>query len=65
MGICCLPFRETIFAKLNESLNGPILNFGLRVSMDNLFSVADIESRVMKLQGGNVTFVDLFTDTSL
>ncbi|MBS3903824.1 MAG: hypothetical protein KGZ39_00675 [Simkania sp.] len=57
--------RELIFAKLNEVLNGPVLNFGVQVSMDNLFSVADIEARVVKLKEGNVTFVDLFTDTSL
>lgn len=57
--------RELIFAKLNETLNGPCLNFGVQVSMDNLFTVSDIEARVKKLQEGNTTFVDLFTDTSL
>lgn len=57
--------RELIFAKLNETLNGPCLNFGVQVSMGNLFTVSDIESRVKKLKEGNTTFIDLFTDTSL
>ena len=57
--------RETIFQKLNEALNGPCLNFGSQVSMDNLFTVADIEARVKKLKDGNTTFVDLFNDTNL
>jgi len=57
--------RETIFTKLNEALNGSCLNFGIQVSMDNLFSVADIETRLKTLQKGNVTFMDLFNDTNL
>lgn len=57
--------RGLIFKKLNDALTGPILNFGSYVTMDNLFSVTDIEERIEKLKGGNVTFVDLFTDTNL
>ncbi len=57
--------REMIFAKLNETLNGPVLNFGTQVSMNNLFTVSDIDKRIKKLKEGNVKFMDLFIDTNL
>lgn len=57
--------RETIFAKLNEALNGSCLNFGIQVSMDNLFTTTDIKARFKTLQEGNVTFMDLFNGTNL
>lgn len=56
--------REMIFAKLNETLNGSVLNFGAKVSMGNLFTASDIDARIKKLTEGNTTFADLFTDTS-
>jgi hypothetical protein len=56
--------RDNIFLKLNETLNGSILNFESIVSMDNLFTITDIDSRIKKLEEGNVTFMDLFTGTS-
>jgi hypothetical protein len=57
--------REIIFTKLNEVLNRSVLNFGTKVSMDNLFTTSDIDARIKKLAEGNTTFVDLFTGTSL
>lgn len=57
--------REIIFTKLNEVLNGPVLNFGTQVSMDNLFTIASIDERIKRLKEGNTTFMDLFTDTNL
>ena len=56
--------RETIFIKLNQTLNESTLNFGSNVSMENLFTVTDIEERITRLKKGNVTFMDLFTGTS-
>ena len=57
--------REIIFAKLNETLNGACLNLKSQVSMDNLFSVTDIEERVKKLEKGNITFGGLYKDINL
>jgi len=57
--------REIIFKKLNEALNGPTLNFGTNVLMDNLFTVDDIEAKIKRLEQGSTTFIDLFTDTNL
>lgn len=57
--------REMIFVELNRALNGPCLNFGVQVSMENLFTVADIDARTKNLEEGNVTFADLFADTNL
>lgn len=57
--------REMIFAKLNEVLNGSVLNFGAKVSMDNLFTTSDVEVQIKKIKHGNVIFEDLFKGLDL
>ena len=51
--------REEIISKLNEALNGPILNLGVKVSMENLFTVKDVEKQESILRKGNVAFIDV------
>lgn len=57
--------REMIFAKLNEVLNGSVLNFGAKVSMDNLFTASDVEIQIKKIKHGNIIFEDLFKGLDL
>lgn len=51
--------REKIILELNNTLNGLVLNLGVKVSMDNLFTLRDVEKQEEILKKGNVTFVDI------
>ncbi len=52
--------RQEIISKLNEALNRPILNLGVKVAMENLFSVEDVEKQEALLREGDVKFMDIF-----
>lgn len=51
--------REKIILELNNVLNGSLLNLGVEVNMDNLFTTEDVEKQRAILRKGNVTFVDV------
>ncbi len=52
--------RREVISKLNEALNRPILNLGVEVAMENLFSVEDVEKQERFLRDGNIKFTDIF-----
>lgn len=52
--------RQEAISKLNEALNRPILNLEVKVAMENLFSVEDVEKQETLLREGNVKFMDIF-----
>lgn len=52
--------RQEVISKLNEAVNRPILNLGVKVAMENLFSVEDVEKQEALLREGNVKFMDIF-----
>ncbi len=52
--------REEIISSLNQALNGSLLNLGVSVIMENLFSVEDVKKQEKILKDGNVTFMDIF-----
>jgi hypothetical protein len=52
--------RQNVIAELNEAFKRPILNLGVKVSMENLFSVEDVEKQEKLLQDGNIKFMDIF-----
>ncbi len=51
--------RNHIFAKLNEALNRSPLSLNAKISMDNLFSVEDVEHQEKMLKEGNINFMDI------
>ena len=57
--------RELIFKKLNDALNGSILNFETKVTMENIPSVADIEKQEELLIKGDISFMDLLKATNI
>ena len=57
--------RQVVISKLNEVLNRPILNFGVNIIIDNLFSVEDVEKQEKLLKEGNVAFMDIFNSLKI
>lgn len=57
--------REQIISKLNEALNGSLLNLGVRVVIENLFTVGDVERQGEALKGGDVAFMDIFNSLKI
>lgn len=52
--------RKEIISSLNKALNGSLLNLGVSIIMENLFSVEDVKKQEKILKDGNVTFMDIF-----
>ena len=52
--------RKEIISSLNKALNGSLLNLGVSIIMENLFSVEDVKEQEKILKDGNVTFMDIF-----
>lgn len=52
--------RAHVISKLNEALNRAPLNLNANISMDNLFTVQDVEKQKKLLKEGNVKFMDIF-----
>lgn len=52
--------REEIISGLNRAINGSLLNFGVSVIMENLFSVSDVEAQEKILRKGDTKFIDIF-----
>lgn len=57
--------RQEVISKLNEALNRPVLNLGIKVAMENLFSVEDVGKQEKLLQDGNIKFMDIFNATKI
>lgn len=57
--------RDEIFKKLNEALNGLILNLDVKLTMENLFTAKDVEIQEQKLKEGNVEFMAIFNATNI
>ncbi|MFA6282463.1 MAG: hypothetical protein WCY05_08210 [Candidatus Omnitrophota bacterium] len=52
--------RQEIIFKLNKCLNRAPLNIGEKITMENLFSVQDVEKQEKLLKKGNIKFKDIF-----
>lgn len=52
--------RTHLINKLNDVLNRSPLNLGVTVTMENLFTVEDVEKQENLLKEGNVKFMDIF-----
>lgn len=52
--------RTHLINKLNEALNRSPLNLGVTVTMENLFTVEDVQEQEKLLKEGNVKFMDIF-----
>ena len=52
--------RNEIIGKINEALNSPLLNLGVTIAMQNLFSEEDVMEQEESLKSGNVKFMDIF-----
>lgn len=52
--------RTHLLNKLNEVLNRSPLNLGVTVTMENLFTVEDVEKQDKLLKEGNVKFMEIF-----
>jgi len=52
--------RSHIIEKLNEALNRPPLNLNATVTIENLFTVEQVEEQEKLLEKGNVKFMDIF-----
>ncbi len=57
--------RSHIITKLNEVLNGSILNLEVEIVAENIFTVEDVEKQEKVLGAGKVTFMDIFNATNL
>jgi len=57
--------REKIVSSLNKTLNGSLLNFGVSIVIDNLFSAEDVEEQKKILTDGNVAFIDIFNSLKM
>lgn len=57
--------REYIIEELNKALNRPPLNLGVKVVMENLFSVRDVEEQEKLLKKGDVAFMDIFNSLKI
>lgn len=55
--------REKIIDVINQTLNGPILNLGIRIVTEGLLTVTQIKEEFEMLKGGNVEFMDIFEKT--
>ncbi|MFA6189918.1 MAG: hypothetical protein WC711_00160 [Candidatus Staskawiczbacteria bacterium] len=51
--------RNKIISELNEALNSSPLNLGVKVIIENLFSVDDVKQQKKILKAGNVAFMDI------
>ena len=51
--------RKHIISSLNKALNRAPLNIGVNVSMENLFTIEDVERQIKILESGNVNFMDV------
>lgn len=52
--------REKIISTLNEIFNRPPLNLGVKISIENLFTLKDVEKQEQLLKKGDVAFMDVF-----
>lgn len=57
--------RQTIIDALNETLSGEILNFGVKISIENLPTLEDIEKQKEELNKGNVRFMEAYESLKL
>ena len=57
--------RTYILKKLNEVLNREPLNLNVKIVIDNLFSVEDVEKQEKLLAKGNVKFIDIFNSLKI
>jgi len=57
--------REHIVEELNKALNRQPLNLGVRVVMENLFSVRNVVEQEKLLKQGDVAFMDIFNTLKL
>ena len=57
--------REEVMRKLNEALNGSVLNLGVSVSIENLFTVKDVETLEENLKRGDIEFMSIFNATNI
>lgn len=57
--------RELLFNKLNEALNSSILNLGVKIEMENLFTVEDVNEQERLLSRGDIKFMDIFNNLKI
>jgi hypothetical protein len=57
--------RSEILSKLNEALNGTILNLGTKIVCSNLLTLEVIEAQKKALKAGDVAFMDIFNATNI
>lgn len=57
--------REYIIGELNKALNRPPLDLGVKIAMENLFSVRDVVEQEKLLKQGDVAFMDIFNALKL
>lgn len=57
--------RQEVMSKLNEALNRPSLDLKIKVEMQNLFTVEDVEKQEKLLRDGNVKFMDIFNSLKI
>jgi hypothetical protein len=52
--------RGCVIDKLNETFNREPLSLNVKVVMENLFSIQDVEKQEKLLREGNIKFIDIF-----
>jgi hypothetical protein len=55
--------REKMIESINQALNGPLLNLGVKIVVEGMQTKSQIEEQFERFNAGNVEFVDIFNKT--